>query len=28
MIPWAVRSNITMPHQANNQPQFRFVRVN
>jgi peptide/nickel transport system substrate-binding protein len=28
MIPWAVRSNIAMPHQANNQPQFRFVRVN
>ncbi|QXM23848.1 ABC transporter substrate-binding protein [Elioraea tepida] len=28
MIPWAVRSNISIPHQANNQPQFRFVRVN
>jgi peptide/nickel transport system substrate-binding protein len=28
MIPWAVRANVDVPHSANNQPQFRFARVN
>ncbi len=28
MIPWAVRSNITIPHAANNQPYFRWAVVN
>lgn len=28
MIPWAVRSNISIPHMANNQPYFRWVVVN
>lgn len=27
MIPWAMRSNIAMPHMANNQPYFRWARV-
>jgi peptide/nickel transport system substrate-binding protein len=27
MIPWAMRSNIQIPHAANNQPYFRFARV-
>ena len=28
VIPWALRSNIQMPHMANNEPQFRWVVVN
>ncbi|WP_207539390.1 ABC transporter substrate-binding protein [Sabulicella rubraurantiaca] len=28
MIPWAMRSNISMPHMANNQPYFRWTTVN
>src|SRR3712207_1998966 len=28
MIPWAVRSNIQVPHMANNQPYFRWAVVN
>ena len=28
MIPWAVRSNIQIPHSANNQPYFRWMTVN
>jgi peptide/nickel transport system substrate-binding protein len=28
MIPWAVRSNLTIPHSANNQPYFRWARMN
>ncbi len=28
MIPWAMRSNITIPHAANNQPYFRWAVVN
>ena len=28
MIPWAVRSNFTIPHSANNQPYFRWMTVN
>lgn len=28
MIPWAVRANIQIPHMANNQPFFRWARVN
>ncbi len=28
MIPWAVRSNIAIPHTANNQPYFRWAVVN
>lgn len=28
MIPWALRANIQMPHMANNQPFFRWARVN
>ena len=28
MIPWAMRSNITIPHMANNQPYFRWAVVN
>ncbi len=28
MIPWAMRSNISIPHAANNQPYFRWARVN
>jgi peptide/nickel transport system substrate-binding protein len=27
MIPWAMRSNVHVPHAANNQPYFRFTRV-
>jgi peptide/nickel transport system substrate-binding protein len=27
MIPWAMRSNISMPHMANNQPFFRWAVV-
>jgi peptide/nickel transport system substrate-binding protein len=27
MIPWAMRSNIQIPHMANNQPYFRWVVV-
>jgi peptide/nickel transport system substrate-binding protein len=27
VIPWAMRSNISIPHAANNQPYFRFTRV-
>jgi peptide/nickel transport system substrate-binding protein len=28
MIPWALRSNIQIPHMANNQPYFRWAVVN
>ncbi len=28
MIPWAMRSNFTIPHMANNQPYFRWARMN
>jgi peptide/nickel transport system substrate-binding protein len=28
MIPWAMRSNLTIPHMANNQPLFRWARMN
>ncbi|MCB4822556.1 ABC transporter substrate-binding protein [Roseicella aerolata] len=28
MIPWAMRSNIQIPHMANNQPYFRWAVVN
>lgn len=28
MIPWAMRANLTIPHMANNQPYFRWARVN
>ncbi|TCZ55437.1 ABC transporter substrate-binding protein [Roseicella aquatilis] len=28
MIPWAMRSNIQIPHMANNQPFFRWAVVN
>ncbi|WP_431281251.1 ABC transporter substrate-binding protein [Humitalea sp. 24SJ18S-53] len=28
MIPWAMRSNISIPHAANNQPYFRWAVVN
>ena len=27
VIPWAMRSNVHVPHVANNQPMFRFARV-
>ncbi len=27
MIPWAMRTNVHVPHAANNQPFFRFTRV-
>lgn len=27
VIPWAMRSNVQIPHAANNQPYFRFTRV-
>ncbi|MBR0653523.1 ABC transporter substrate-binding protein [Plastoroseomonas arctica] len=27
MIPWAMRSTIAIPHMANNQPYFRWARV-
>ena len=28
MIPWAMRSTLTIPHMANNQPYFRWAVVN
>ncbi|WP_137124267.1 ABC transporter substrate-binding protein [Roseomonas sp. HF4] len=28
MIPWAMRSNVQIPHMANNQPYFRWARMN
>ncbi len=28
MIPWALRTNIQIPHMANNQPYFRWAVVN
>jgi peptide/nickel transport system substrate-binding protein len=28
MIPWAMRANLTIPHMANNQPYFRWARMN
>jgi peptide/nickel transport system substrate-binding protein len=28
MIPWAMRSNVNIPHAANNQPYFRWMTVN
>ena len=28
MIPWAMRSNLSIPHMANNQPYFRWAVVN
>jgi peptide/nickel transport system substrate-binding protein len=28
MIPWAMRASIEIPHMANNQPYFRWARVN
>lgn len=28
MIPWAMRTNLTIPHMANNQPYFRWARMN
>jgi peptide/nickel transport system substrate-binding protein len=28
MIPWATRSSLTIPHSANNQPYFRWARMN
>ncbi len=28
MIPWAMRANFTIPHMANNQPYFRWARMN
>ncbi len=28
MIPWAMRGNVTIPHMANNQPYFRWARMN
>ena len=28
MIPWAMRTNLTIPHAANNQPYFRWAVVN
>jgi peptide/nickel transport system substrate-binding protein len=28
MIPWAMRSNVTIPHAANNQPYIRWMVVN
>ena len=28
MIPWAMRSNLNIPHAANNQPYFRWAVVN
>jgi len=27
MIPWAMRGNVNVPHAANNQPYFRFARI-
>jgi peptide/nickel transport system substrate-binding protein len=27
MIPWAMRANVQIPHMANNQPWFRWARV-
>ncbi len=28
MIPWAMRANLSIPHMANNQPYFRWARMN
>ena len=28
MIPWAMRSNLSIPHAANNQPYFRWAVMN
>lgn len=28
MIPWAMRANLQIPHMANNQPYFRWARMN
>ncbi|MBS7812824.1 ABC transporter substrate-binding protein [Roseococcus pinisoli] len=28
MIPWALRSNLQIPHMANNQPYFRWAVMN
>ena len=28
VIPWAMRSSLTIPHMANNQPYFRWAVVN
>jgi peptide/nickel transport system substrate-binding protein len=28
MIPWAMRSNVSIPHMANNQPYWRWAKVN
>jgi peptide/nickel transport system substrate-binding protein len=28
MIPWATRTGFTIPHMANNQPMFRWMKVN
>jgi len=28
MIPWAMRANFQIPHMANNQPYFRWARMN
>lgn len=28
MIPWAMRSSLSIPHAANNQPYFRWAMVN
>jgi peptide/nickel transport system substrate-binding protein len=27
MIPWAMRANLSIPHAANNQPYFRWARM-
>ncbi|WP_026299378.1 ABC transporter substrate-binding protein [Elioraea tepidiphila] len=28
MIPWAMRSTVSIPHMANNQPYWRWAKVN
>ena len=28
MIPWAMRTSLAIPHMANNQPYFRWARMN
>jgi peptide/nickel transport system substrate-binding protein len=28
MIPWAMRSNLSIPHMANNQPYWRWAKLN
>ena len=28
MIPWAMRSNLSIPHMANNQPYWRWAKMN